>query len=117
MKFYKLSELRTNILKIRVKRKQFKKIIKERGIQLHTKNAVDAENRCRARIWGAGKMITLDDGKVVYGDRCYRRFKDETTKLCFQHSFKNSHGNYDEEPINEIIYNFKKFSVFMKSKN
>ena len=108
-KFFKLTESRRERLTVSLQKKKFKRIIKCKGVPLHSRNPAIVEIRCIARIWAEGRIIKSTDGSYIYGQQCYRKKAGESS-YCFQHQKKNTHGDFNKSPKAEIIYDFHKFS-------
>lgn len=103
-KLYK--KINKKVLKRRIKNcKSLKTIInKNKTILNYKKN----DKYCNARIWNGGQIINIDN-KTIYGCRC-SRYKMKDKDYCHQHSIKNKHGSYFDEPTQEIKNLFIKFN-------
>jgi hypothetical protein len=100
-----------NKIYFKVKQKIFIRKFKNKNISITTKerltNFAFNKDKCNARIWGNGIIITLEDGRVIYGKQCGRKKCDN--KYCTQHNHNNPHDDFNKEPSDKLKQHYQKY--------
>ena len=112
-KYKKYKDKDKNKIYYKVKQKIFIRKFKNKNISITTKerrtNFAYSKDKCKARIWGNGNIITLEDGKVIYGKQCGRNKCGKV--YCMQHSRNNPHGDFNKEPSEKLKQHFQKYQT------
>jgi len=97
----------------KVKQKIFIRKFRNKNITITTKERITNykfdKDKCKARIWGNGNIITLEDGNIVYGKQCSRTINDKS--YCKQHTNNNPHCDFNTEPTEKIKIHYKQYQT------
>ena len=122
------SKTNANKLNIKTKKKHFqrhfgsvKSLNKMNLINKNKKKYNKKDKYCNARTWNNGSITKTADDKIIYGGRCTRLklyYKDinnegkhtKCNEYCQQHTIKCKHGNYFEEPSEDIKKLYQKYN-------
>jgi hypothetical protein len=109
--YKKYSSREKSRIYFKVKQKIFIRKFKNKNITITTKERITNykfdKDKCKARIWGNGNIITLEDGNVVYGKQCGRNINNKS--YCKQHTNNNPHGDFNKEPSEKLKIHFRKY--------
>ena len=111
--YKKYNDKQKNKIYFKVKQKIFIRKFKNKNITITTKerttNFKFDKEKCKARTWGNCNIITLEDGRVIYGKQCGRKKNDKS--YCKQHIHNNPHSDFNKEPTEKLKQHYQQYQT------
>ena len=112
--YKKYKTIQKNKIYFKVKQKIFIRKFKNKNITITTKERITNfkfdKEKCKARTWGNGNIITLEDESVIYGKQCCRG-KYKKSSYCKQHIRNNPHCDFNKEPTEKLKKHYQKYQI------
>ena len=112
--YKKYNAKQKNKIYFKVKKNIFIRKFKNKNMTITTKerrtNFAYSKDKCKARIWGNGNIIKLENGSIIYGKQCCRK-KHGNTSYCKQHSRNNPHSDFDKKPSEQLKKHYQKYQI------
>ena len=100
----------------KVKQKVFIRKFKNKNITITTKERTTHfkfdKEKCKARTWSNGNIITLENGSVIYGKQCGRK-KHDGSSYCKQHMRNNPHCDYNKKPTEKLKKHYQQYKKIL----
>jgi hypothetical protein len=115
--YRKYDEKKKEKIYFKVKQKIFLRKFKNKNISItakeRTTNFKYDKEKCRARTWGNGIIIKLENGKIIYGKQCCRKTHGKSP-YCKLHSCNNPHRDFDKEPSIKLKKHYEQYQCINK---
>ena len=110
--YNKYNDKEKKIICFKVKKKIFNRKFLNNNMSITKKerktNFKFDNKKCKARIWGNGNIIKLENGTIIYGKQCGRN-KNGSLEYCKQHIKNNPHDDFNKEPSEKLKKHYHKY--------